>query len=59
MLLGERVYPWGNTPVLSNMQDSTAAYANYNGLGDGSAPRQAARGPRHCHGGPDWLALIS
>jgi formylglycine-generating enzyme required for sulfatase activity len=32
----EYTYPWGNTPVLDNAQD-TAAYANYDGLGDGSA----------------------
>jgi cysteine-rich repeat protein len=33
----EWTYPWGNTPVPSGAQDSTAAYANYYGLGDGSA----------------------
>ena len=32
-----RAYPWGDAPVPDDMQDSTAAYANYNGLGDGSA----------------------
>ncbi|HKO47035.1 MAG TPA: formylglycine-generating enzyme family protein [Polyangiaceae bacterium] len=31
-------YPWGNEPVLTGMQDATAAYANYYGLGDGSGP---------------------
>jgi len=34
----QRSYPWGNNPVLTNAQDETAAYANYYGLGDGSAP---------------------
>jgi sulfatase modifying factor 1 len=31
----ELIYPWGNTPVPDNAPDGTAAYANYNGLGDG------------------------
>jgi cysteine-rich repeat protein len=29
------IYPWGNTPVPTNMLDSTADYAVYNCLGDG------------------------
>ena len=33
----QRIYPWGNTPVPDDTQDQTAAYANYYGLGDGSA----------------------
>jgi formylglycine-generating enzyme required for sulfatase activity len=36
------LYPWGNTPALTNMQDSTAAYANYFCLGDGSQPDSCA-----------------
>lgn len=32
------LYPWGDLPVPSNAQDSTAAYATYRCLGDGSAP---------------------
>jgi cysteine-rich repeat protein len=35
-------YPWGNTPVPTNEQDSTAAYANYDCLGDGSASGSCA-----------------
>lgn len=35
-------YPWGNAPVPTNMLDSTAAYANYDCLGDGSAPAVCA-----------------
>ena len=31
-----RWYPWGNAPMPSGFQDDTAAYANYNCLGDGS-----------------------
>ena len=38
----ESTYPWGNTPALSDALDSTAAYANYNCLGDGSAPATCA-----------------
>jgi formylglycine-generating enzyme required for sulfatase activity len=34
----ERAYAWGNAPVPDNTQDETAAFANYQGLGDGSAP---------------------
>ena len=34
----ELTYPWGDTPVPDNEQDSTAAYANYASMGDGSAP---------------------
>ncbi len=34
----ERLYPWGDTPAPTNAQDSTAAYASYACLGDGSAP---------------------
>jgi formylglycine-generating enzyme required for sulfatase activity len=34
--VNEYTYPWGNTPVPDNAQDSTAAYANYYDLGDGS-----------------------
>jgi formylglycine-generating enzyme len=37
-----RAYPWGDTPVPSNAQDSTAAYATYNCLGDGSAAASCA-----------------
>jgi sulfatase modifying factor 1 len=33
----QRIYPWGDHLVPDNVQDATAAYANYNGLGDGSA----------------------
>jgi sulfatase modifying factor 1 len=36
------LYPWGNTPVPTNGQDSTADYAAYNCLGDGSAPGSCA-----------------
>ncbi|HEY3495230.1 MAG TPA: SUMF1/EgtB/PvdO family nonheme iron enzyme [Polyangiaceae bacterium] len=32
------LYPWGDEPALTNQQDSTAEYAVYNCLGDGSAP---------------------
>lgn len=32
-----RKYPWGNAPVPTGKQDTTAAYANYNCLADGSA----------------------
>lgn len=32
----ERLYPWGDTPVPSNAQDATVAYATYYGLADGS-----------------------
>ena len=35
-------YPWGNEPVPTAMQDDTAAYANYYGLGDGSGPADYA-----------------
>jgi cysteine-rich repeat protein len=40
----QNVYPWGDTPVPSNAQDETAAYANYDCLGDGSAPGACAFG---------------
>jgi formylglycine-generating enzyme required for sulfatase activity len=32
----KHVYPWGDSPVLTDLQDSTGAYATYNCLGDGS-----------------------
>jgi cysteine-rich repeat protein len=38
----QRTYPWGNTPVPTQMQDSTASYASYLCLGDGSAPGTCA-----------------
>jgi formylglycine-generating enzyme required for sulfatase activity len=38
----QRTYPWGNTPVPTQMQDSTANYATYLCLGDGSAPSTCA-----------------
>jgi sulfatase modifying factor 1 len=38
----ERSYPWGNSPVPDDAQDSTAAYANYDCLGDRSAPTVCA-----------------
>jgi formylglycine-generating enzyme required for sulfatase activity len=37
-------YPWGNMPVPSNMQDSTAAYADYFCMGDGSGNESCAFG---------------
>jgi len=33
----QRTYPWGSTPVPTQMQDSTANYASYLCLADGSA----------------------
>lgn len=33
----EFIYPWGNTPVLSDALDESADYAVYNCLGDGTA----------------------
>jgi len=38
----ESIYPWGSTPVPSDALDATAAYANYNCLGDGSAAATCA-----------------
>jgi formylglycine-generating enzyme required for sulfatase activity len=32
--MNETTYPWGDTPVPTNQQDSTAAYATYDCLGD-------------------------
>lgn len=32
----QQLYPWGNTPVPSGLQDPSADYAVYNHLGDGS-----------------------
>lgn len=37
-------YPWGFTPVPTDLLDSTAAYANYKCMGDGSAPDSCAFG---------------
>jgi formylglycine-generating enzyme required for sulfatase activity len=34
----KRPYPWGSTPVPTDMQDLSAVYANYDCMGDGSAP---------------------
>src|SRR6478609_550967 len=31
-------YPWGDLPVLTDMQDDSASYANYYCMGDGSGP---------------------
>jgi formylglycine-generating enzyme len=40
--LHENVYPWGDGPAPTNTQDATATYANYDCLGDGSAPGACA-----------------
>jgi sulfatase modifying factor 1 len=32
----DRSYPWGDSPIPSDTQDASAAYANYDCLGDGS-----------------------
>jgi cysteine-rich repeat protein len=37
-------YPWGFTPVPTDKLDSTADYANYGCMGDGSAPNTCAFG---------------
>jgi formylglycine-generating enzyme required for sulfatase activity len=37
-----RWFPWGNDPIPSGFQDETSAFANYNCLGDGSAPGACA-----------------
>lgn len=34
----EYLYPWGDTPVPTDLQDSTTSLASYNCLADGSAP---------------------
>jgi len=35
------IYPWGDTPALSDMQDASTSYAVYFCLADGSAPNEA------------------
>ncbi|HVX90310.1 MAG TPA: SUMF1/EgtB/PvdO family nonheme iron enzyme, partial [Candidatus Paceibacterota bacterium] len=37
-----RWYPWGTDPIPTGFQDATAAYANYNCLGDGSPETDCA-----------------
>jgi formylglycine-generating enzyme required for sulfatase activity len=37
-----RWYPWGTDPIPTGFQDPTAAYANYNCLGDGSPETDCA-----------------